>query len=322
MGYKLRREMRDALPPGLLTAAERLLVLELADQCNDTTREGWPGAEVLAELTDLSPRSIQEALNRIGKKWTELRVPLGKDAKGRPYYSYAGKRTTFRFPPMPRREGAMNPGASDGATDAGASGPEGATDLGGRCDESVPKVRQIRAEGATDPGAFSSKNHSEDQPLISLPAAADDAPSAGHPVDDRERDEDSPKPEPQDLPRRLVAARGVAADMVDQVVTYLVRTFNIDGPGWWITADRNGTLDQRIAEALKVVSEPTPDEPQPAAEPPQCGSCDPNRFVWVRGASGRVALSPCPTCHRRGKSLSPGAVIVNESEARADSTPK
>lgn len=148
MGFQLRREVRDALPPGLLTSAERLLVLEIADQCNDRTREGWPGALLLAELTDLAPRSLQETLNRIGKKWLELRVPLGKDAKGRPYYSHAGKRTTFRFPPLERRrKGATDPGASqdaEGAMDAGPSLEEGATDPGERCDGSVEKVRQIR----------------------------------------------------------------------------------------------------------------------------------------------------------------------------------
>jgi hypothetical protein len=143
VGYKLRREVRDALPPDVLTAAERLLVLELADTCGDDTREGWPGAAKLAELTDLSERSIQEALNRIGKKWVELRVPLGKSDTGRVYYSYAGRRTTFRFPILTRREGATDPG-SYGATDPGSSEPEDATDRGGRCDGSVEKVRQIR----------------------------------------------------------------------------------------------------------------------------------------------------------------------------------
>lgn len=143
MGFQLRREVRDALPPGILTAAERLLVLELADMCRDDTRECWPGSAKLAELTDLSERSIQEALSRIGKKWIELRVPLGKSDTGKVYYSHAGRRTTFRFPRLPRREGATDRGSS-GATDPGSSGPEGATDPGGRCDGSVQKVRQIR----------------------------------------------------------------------------------------------------------------------------------------------------------------------------------
>ncbi len=50
MGFKLRREVRDLLPPGVLTANERLLVLELADNCRDDSddngpaREGWPAS--------------------------------------------------------------------------------------------------------------------------------------------------------------------------------------------------------------------------------------------------------------------------------------
>lgn len=174
MGYELRREVRDAIPPGAISSAERLLVLEIADQCNDTTRVGWPGAELLAELTDLAPRSVQETLARIGRKWIELRVPLGKDRYGRPYYSHAGKRTTFRFPPLQPWKGAMDPGAL-GATDPGASGQEGATDPGRRCDGSVPKVRQNRGPSPHVPsGNSSSSARSRVEQLVAEAGAEDD----------------------------------------------------------------------------------------------------------------------------------------------------
>lgn len=174
MGYELRREARDAIPPGKLTSAERLLVLEIADQCNDTTRAGWPGADLLAKLTDLAPRSIQEALARVGRKWIELRVPLGKDKSGKPYYSHAGRRTTFRFPPLQPWKGATDPGAS-GATDPGASAQEGATDPGVRRDGSVPKVRQIRGPSPHVPsGNPSSSPRSRVEQLIADAGAEDD----------------------------------------------------------------------------------------------------------------------------------------------------
>ncbi|GAB7053162.1 hypothetical protein [Catenuloplanes indicus] len=104
MGFKLRREVRDLLPPGVLTANERLLVLELADNCRDDSddngpaREGWPGFDWLAEKTDIREDKIGVTLARIASKWIELRVPLGVGKDGRPYFSRTGVRTRFRFP--------------------------------------------------------------------------------------------------------------------------------------------------------------------------------------------------------------------------------
>lgn len=98
MGYKLRREVRDALPPGKLTAAERLLILEIADNANDDTRRAYPGREELARLTDLAELSVPAMLTRIAEKWIDVRVPIGKDSKGRPVYGRQGHRTVFEFP--------------------------------------------------------------------------------------------------------------------------------------------------------------------------------------------------------------------------------
>lgn len=309
MGYKLRREVRDALPPGLLTSAERLLVLEVADQCNDTTREGWPGADQLADLADLSPRSIQETLSRIGKKWVELRVPLGKDASGRPYYSHAGRRTTFRFPPMPPRKGATDAGASKGATDPGASGREGATDPGRRCDGSVPKVRQIRGPSPQGP----TQNHSSLSPPVV------DAPPAGSTVKEQERDEEASSPEPQDLRQHYVISHGATAGEAPRVVEAIQAEHTPRNNGWWHTVDRNGDLGDLVVQALARVRATTSDASSAADrtdQRPHCGSCDPSRLTWVRSASGRVGLAPCPDCHRRGKPLPAGAVIVDGPEAR------
>ncbi|MFY1595554.1 hypothetical protein [Micromonospora sp. WMMD737] len=88
------------IPPGLLTPLERLLVLEIADECWDSTREGYPGADVLAALVDRPERSVEETLKSIAKKWLELRVALGTDRNGKPVYAHRGQRTTFRVPPV------------------------------------------------------------------------------------------------------------------------------------------------------------------------------------------------------------------------------
>ncbi|SCF21901.1 hypothetical protein GA0070558_15616 [Micromonospora haikouensis] len=99
MGYELRREVRAHLPQGLLTPLERLLVLEIADQCWDGTRECYPGPDLLAALIDRPERTVEETLKSIARKWIELRVPLGTDKHGRVFYAHRKARTTFRVPP-------------------------------------------------------------------------------------------------------------------------------------------------------------------------------------------------------------------------------
>ncbi|MFI5938107.1 hypothetical protein [Actinoplanes sp. NPDC051494] len=195
MGYELRREVRKAIPPGLLTAGERLLVLELADICSDRTREGWPGIALLAEVTDMSDRSIQQTLNRVAKKWIELRVPLGKNADGKPYFAFAGKRTTYRFPPLPDIDGATDEGAS-GATDGWPSERNGATDEREWCDRSVAMVRQM-----SGPSPQRTPQRATPQPPPPSPAP----PSSDLVVVDAEIvEEENPTSSPEDQLQHLI----------------------------------------------------------------------------------------------------------------------
>ena len=100
MGYELRREIRDLLPRGgVLTDKECRLILELADNANDQTRRAWPGVDWLAEVCDIpNPKRVGEFLTSIARKWVELRVELGKDRHGKPYFAKSGHRTVYRFP--------------------------------------------------------------------------------------------------------------------------------------------------------------------------------------------------------------------------------
>lgn len=100
MGFELRREVVGLLPRnGVLTDKECRLILELADNCGEKTREGWPGVDWLAVAADIpNPRRVGEFFASIARKWFELRVELGKDKHGKPYYSKPGKRTTYRIP--------------------------------------------------------------------------------------------------------------------------------------------------------------------------------------------------------------------------------
>lgn len=273
MGYKLRREVRTAIPPGILTAAERLLVLELADVCNDDTREGWPGAAKLAELTDLSERSIQETLNRIGRKWVELRVPLG-ERDGRTFYAYAGKRTTFRFPPLTARRGATDPGSS-GATDPGPSEPNGATDPEGRCDGSVEVVRQIR--GPSPQGTSLKSNPS------SLSPRANGASGPAVPAQRTEREDEEASRTTENLNpiHRLLLDADCPAENLDDVQGELLARHEPRSPAWWRTVAKNGDLPDLVAEVLEALKPAVTPRQHADAHPfeqhpdsPACRRCD------------------------------------------------
>ncbi len=107
MGYQLRREIRDLLPRGILTDKEARLLLELADNCRDETRTGKPGSEWLAQAADIPDHTrVGEYFASIAEKWVEFRVPLGETKDGRKFYSYPGKRTSFKFPEKAELEAA------------------------------------------------------------------------------------------------------------------------------------------------------------------------------------------------------------------------
>ncbi len=98
MGYQLRREIRDAIPAGLLSAGERAVLLELADFARDATREAFPGMAELARCVDMTPQGVKKALQKLATKGLEVRVPFGKDANGRPLYAHSGRQTTYLLP--------------------------------------------------------------------------------------------------------------------------------------------------------------------------------------------------------------------------------
>jgi hypothetical protein len=291
MGYKLRREVRAALPPGLLTAAERLLVLELADLCGDETREGWPGAAKLATLTDLSERSIQEAMSRIGRKWIELRVPLNMK-NGKPVFAYTGRRTTYRFPPLAPHKGATDPGA-DGATDPGPSEPTGAMDPGERCDGSVKEVRQIR--GPFPLGTSLKINHSSLSPREDEPPSAATVPA---PRTEREIELTSssePKGEESNPIHRLLLDAGCPEDQLDDVRDWITAGNGVNGFGWWVTVHGKGHLAAiHVPEALKALGERKAGS---GGKPPWCGHCDERTRQRTTEWMENVSISRCPECH-------------------------
>jgi hypothetical protein len=99
VGFKLRREVRDMLWAGALTPSERLLLLEIADNASDDTRQAFPGMDWIIAKCDMpSAKRVGEHLASIAAKWFEIRVEVGKDKFGKPLFAMPKKRTTYRFP--------------------------------------------------------------------------------------------------------------------------------------------------------------------------------------------------------------------------------
>lgn len=98
MGFPLRREVRNALPPGLLTLAERLVILEIADDACDETRRTMKGPVDLAPRIDVTPEALRKHVQRIEAKGIPLRIAIGKDANGSPIYARSGQQTNYLIP--------------------------------------------------------------------------------------------------------------------------------------------------------------------------------------------------------------------------------
>lgn len=178
MGFKLRREVRDHLPPGLLTANERCVVLELADYCNDDTRTGAPGVDWLARAADVPAGKVGEILARVARKWTELRVPLGVGSDGRAYYSRTGQRTSYRFPDL---AGSPEAPRNGGPAEDGEAPRNGGPEVPRNGGPEVPQNRGPASAGRSPKTGGPSPHHPQRDPS-SLSPGERDAPSIAHQV--------------------------------------------------------------------------------------------------------------------------------------------
>ncbi|MFE9601975.1 hypothetical protein [Streptomyces hokutonensis] len=107
MGSNLRRQLREALPPGI-KGMQRAVALEIADDAryddewNYNPETGRRSRVRLAELVRWTAAkdelSIREMLRRLSLAGWEFRIPIGKDKNGNLLYAVPGKAMTFRVP--------------------------------------------------------------------------------------------------------------------------------------------------------------------------------------------------------------------------------
>lgn len=97
MGFRLIIEVLDHAPAEL-TPAELLVLVAIARDADDTTREAEPGMRRLARITRLEPDSVRRVLQRLRDRKLELRQPVGIDGRGQPVVAWNGHRTSYKLP--------------------------------------------------------------------------------------------------------------------------------------------------------------------------------------------------------------------------------
>jgi hypothetical protein len=252
VGFELRREVRDLLPRGgTLTDKECRLILELADNCHEQTRQGWPGAEWLADKCDIpKAKRVGEFFASIAKKWVELRVEIGKDSRGKPFYSTPLKRVTYRIPtrtellatcpdkvpPLPGPSPCKLP-PTPGPKVPVTEGPKVPPTPGA----SSPQRGDPSPQGF--PQGSSSKNPSS---LSPREGATDEG--ALEPTPDRERDQLASHETQID---QMLTSAGTPADQLGEVREEITRRHEPRGIAWWRKVHANGDLRVLVAEVLQ-----------------------------------------------------------------------
>lgn len=87
--------------PAELGPSERMVLVVLAEDARDATRESWGLTRAeLGRRTGMSPEALKKAFQRLARAGLEVRVPVKFTDKGKPVYAYEGRRSTYRIPPL------------------------------------------------------------------------------------------------------------------------------------------------------------------------------------------------------------------------------
>lgn len=285
MGYPLYREVKRYAPDDLDTG-ELALLLILADEANDKTRECFPGMDELCAYMRMSAVGVRKILQRLAQRGIEVRVPVAKDSTGRAVYAVKGSRTTYRLPRF------APTGPSNGDTPVPPKSPQrrsaGIANADVWGDGSIAIDAQRRSAGTS----------------MAIPA---DRPSPQFPHEE----------DPHLLPsQRIIRAAGLnlSDDEETRFINWIKDTYKPRTSGWWHKVATEGDLPGLVAEwradsgqtVRKLTSNLLP----------WCGECGGgngtaaatnSNLRFVRAGDERV---PCPRCH-------PGAAEGSRASATA-----
>lgn len=169
MAISLVVEVLDHAPREL-TQAELVVLVVLAEQAREDTRECWPGMELICHRSRLQEDSVRKVLQRLAARGLEVRVPVSKSKSGRPINAHHGARTLYRIPRFAPPTQSSQP---VNAAEAGTMVPPSAVEAGAVI---PPSLVEASDDGPVKPGRASRKGGSSSRdggtrvpPLTSLP---------------------------------------------------------------------------------------------------------------------------------------------------------
>ena len=177
--------------------------------------------------------------------------------------------------------------------------------------ELVPRESELRGNPGVSYGVTGSAIPTQHQPLKdnrpSLSGASSSASAPGDlSPDERERDDESSEDldnvnNPDGFRERLVIKNGAPRHLATQIADFIEATNIIDGIGWWVTADKNGTLAVQVRDALPNFPGYGPDAT--AAAGPHCTTCSDSGQVEIRNPyeGDSVKLVDCTACTNDGR---------------------
>lgn len=257
VGYKIRRQLRDALGPKV-KGLQRLVALEIADNVNDDTRTGWATLADLARWTGAgNPDTVRDMLTRLANAGWEFRVPIGKGKDGRLVYAARGHSLTFRVPEF---------------------------------DAPAPSEHDLQEEGPTAVGPSSTKGlpPSPKGPTgVAIgPTAVAVGPTTVGPLSSAPQGTSPLSPA-----TRAVRESGVVTpDEERELIDWINSTHKPRGPGWWHHVTANGDLATLAANwRAEQTTKPPP-------KPAWCGRCD-ERTRLAEDDAGRPKRCACHPLH-------------------------
>jgi hypothetical protein len=232
-------------------------LVAIARRCDEDGKGSYQSVPTIAKKTGKSPEQVQRDIKRLlADGFIRLGDQTLPEKRGVP----AGKRPTVYDVALEKRgpkpvKGSKNPTGKkkDDATPRFHATP-GIHAGGGMEAPSTPRM-DARSWGGMDATQTKPLNNPMNKPSLSG-AGRLSVPSPR--VPERERDESvSQKPEPTSIARKVLAKRGLTDDEIDFALGHIESQNAINGDGWWITADRNGTLDTWVASAREAMERGT-----------------------------------------------------------------
>lgn len=280
MSYTLVAEVLDHAPE--MTAAERLVLVAIAEQARSKSRECAMETAALTRRTGgLDPSNIRKALRRLAVRGLEVRVAVGTDRRGQPVYAHRGHVPRYRLPSFPPRDGCRcltcrnrdEPTVDNWSQEIWEGGHEDPPSeetpgqIGGRLDPPSTEGGHTGTEG----GRWSTEGgRSGTDPVPQRPPS---------PSVDRDRHHQRP------LLAYLSARTGATDEMTKRLIKTIENRFRPRAIGAYVRA----MSDDDLADLL--------DELQPAPPvaslPPPCGECGPNRLRELPDGTPYR----CPECH-------------------------